>query len=212
MKKNVGEAYKKQKTYPPMEKVMIKIISAWRHRRMSSVKLSTISTAFGLREAIKDQQKMGWTNFVLGRWTPLWQKVQQHYLDHIKSKRSSKRWASAIIEKHLLTIWDVWQFRCTIVHGPGGVKERNLNKDIDQDIINQFGSTSENDLMIDDQKLLRDHTLADLQQKTIEEKRQWLRSIRNAIRSKDLDDAADDQQPEEELGQTSILQFFLPLP
>ena len=66
--------------------------------------------------------------------------------------------------------------------------------------------------MIDDQKLLRDHTLADLQQKTIEEKRQWLRSIRNAIRSNDLDDAADDQQPEEELGQTSILQFFLPLP
>ena len=53
---------------------------------------------------------------------------------------------------------------------------------------------------------------SDLQQKTIEEKRQWLQSIRNAIRSKDLDEAADNQQPEEELGQTSILQFFLPLP
>ena len=92
------------------------------------------------------------------------------------------------------------------------MKERNLNKDIDQDIINQFGSTCEDDLMIDDQKLLRDHILVNLQQKTIEEKRQWIRSIRNAIRSKDHDNAADDQQPEEESGQTSILQFFLPFP
>ena len=114
--------------------------------------------------------------------------------------------------KHLLTIWDVWQYRNTIVHWPGGVNKRNLNKDIDQDIIQQFGSTCEDDLMIDDRRLIRDHTLADLQKKSIEGKRQWLRTIRNAIRSKDLDEAADNQQPEEESGQTSILQFFLPLP
>ena len=179
---------------------------------MSSVKFSDVPTTYGLRSAIKAQQKVGWTNFILGRWTPLWQKVQQKHLEHIKSRRSSKRWASAIIEKHLLTIWDVWQFRCTIVHGPGGVIERNLNKDIDQDIVDQFRDTCEDDLLINDQRLLRENTLAELQKKTIDEKRQWLRSIRNAIRAKDIDEdeAEDDQQPEEELGQTTILQFFQP--
>ena len=124
MKKNVGEAYNKQKTYPPMQKVMIKIISAWRYCRMTGIKFSTIPITFGLREATKAQQKVGWTNFVLGRWTSLWQKVQQQYFDDIKRKRSTKRWASAIIEKHLLTIWDIWQYRNTIVHGPGGVNEK----------------------------------------------------------------------------------------
>ena len=92
------------------------------------------------------------------------------------------------------------------------MKERNLNKDIDQELVDQFCATCEDDLLIDDQKLLRENTLAELQQKTIDEKRQRLRLLRNAIRAKDLDEdkAVDDQQPEEESGQTSILQFFLP--
>ena len=214
MKTHVGAAYTHQKTYPPMKTAMIKIISAWRHRRLNCIKFTDVPTKYGLRSAIKAQQRVGWTNFILGRWTPLWQKVQQQHLDNIKSKRSAKRWASAIIEKHLLTIWDIWQFRCTIVHGPGGVIERNLNEDIDQELIDQFRATCEDDLLKDDQKLLRDNTLAELQQKTMDEKRQWLRTLRNAITAKEIDDddAEDDQQPESESGQTTILQFFVPIP
>ena len=90
------------------------------------------------------------------------------------------------------------------------MKERNLNKDIDQELADQFRATCEDDLLIDDQKLLSENTLEELQQKIIDEKQQWLRSLRNAIRAKDLDkdEAVDDQQPEEESGQTSILRFF----
>ena len=92
------------------------------------------------------------------------------------------------------------------------MKERNLNKDIDQEFVDQFRATCEDDLLIDDQKLLRENTLAELQQKTIDEQRQWLRSLRNAIRAKDFneDEAVDDQQPDEESGQTSILKIFPP--
>ena len=93
------------------------------------------------------------------------------------------------------------------------MKERNLNKDIDQELVDQFCATCEDDLLIDDQKLLRDNTLAELQQKTIDEKRQWLRTLHNAIKAKELDEdeAEDDQQPVAESGQTSILRFFAPI-
>ena len=47
----------------------------------------------------------------------------------------------------------------------------------------------------------------------MDEKRQWLRTLRNAIAAKEIDDddAEDDQLPESESGQTTILQFFVPI-
>ena len=90
--------------------------------------------------------------------------------------------------------------------------ERNLNEDIDQELIDQFRAICEDDLLIDDQKLLRDTTLAELHQKTLDEKRQWLRTLRNAIAAKEIDDDdAEDDQSEAESGQTTILQFFVPI-
>ena len=47
---------------------------------------------------------LGWTNFVLGRWSPKWQAVQQKYLTSIKSRRSSLCWAAATIHKLLMAV------------------------------------------------------------------------------------------------------------
>jgi hypothetical protein len=78
-------------------------------------------TIFGIREAIQDQHTtLGWNNFILGRWSPKWQKAQQNYYNLTRSKRTSKRWATAIIHKLLLTVWDQWQFRNSIAHSDEG--------------------------------------------------------------------------------------------
>ena len=39
---------------------------------------------------IEDQEKIGWNNFVLGRWSPLWQQAQHLHYESIGSKNLQK--------------------------------------------------------------------------------------------------------------------------
>ena len=41
---------------------------------------------------IADQEEIGWNNFVLGRWSTLWQQAQLLHYKSIGSKKSAKRW------------------------------------------------------------------------------------------------------------------------
>ena len=63
-----------------------------------------------LKDAIRAQQKIGWDNFVLGRWSPLWQTVQAKYVSSFGSKPFPRQWAIAVIEKLVMITWDMWQF------------------------------------------------------------------------------------------------------
>ena len=38
---------------------------------------------------IEDQEKIGWNNFALGRWSPLWQHAQRLHYESIGSKKSA---------------------------------------------------------------------------------------------------------------------------
>jgi hypothetical protein len=48
--------------------------------------------------------------FVLGIWSPSW-RYQANQRAYIGSRKSSLRWATALIHKLLLVAWDLWQFR-----------------------------------------------------------------------------------------------------
>ena len=63
------------KTEPKLSAAILDIIFRWRNDR--TIIHTNYSTLFGIRAAIKEQNKgLGWTNFVLGRWSPKWQTVQ----------------------------------------------------------------------------------------------------------------------------------------
>ena len=159
------------------------------------------ATTFGLRAAIIDQEQIGWDNFLLGRWSKKWQKVQQRYITHTKSRRSSLQWTTCIINKFLRTVWDIWNFRNALVHGKGGVFQRATNSELDFQIREEFTIGFEN-FCDEDKKLYRDYTVPILTNNTITFKRQWLHSIR-AARS-----AAEDDVPIPQATQRSILEFL----
>jgi hypothetical protein len=55
--------------------------------RRKKIKPSDHPSIFVIREAIKDQNnRLGWDNFVLGRWSPKWQLAQQKFFIQTKSK------------------------------------------------------------------------------------------------------------------------------
>ena len=104
----------------------------------STIYPDNYTTDFNIRDAIKDQSKIGWTNWVIGRWSPKWQRVQKLYYKSIRSQRSSFRWTTAIIKKFILICWDVWDFRNTLIHGKGGTVDRATNKELNFQIRQEF--------------------------------------------------------------------------
>lgn len=95
------------------------------------IKPSDFTRSDGIRDAMKDQEKIGWTNFFLGRWSPKWQAIQAKHYERISSKKSPRRWATAVIHRLFLVAWDLWQHRNDQLHGKVGTKTlaRHLSYD-----------------------------------------------------------------------------------
>ena len=164
-------------THPELQNSFIKILNDWRKGR--TITPASFATTFGIRNAVRDQDQIGWDNFLLGRWSTKWQKVQQRHFKHTESQRSSLRWTTCIINKFIRTVWDIWDFRNSLVHRKGGVFQRATNNELDSQIRDEFIIGFDN-LQDKDKYLYQRHTVATLTCDTINEKRHWLRSLRAA--------------------------------
>ena len=103
-------------TEPKLSATILDIIFCWRKKQ--TITHTKYSTVFGIRAAVNEQNEgLGWTNFVPGRWIPKWHKIQQLFLTSIHSRKSPLCWAAAVINKLLMTVWDVWDFRNNINKG-----------------------------------------------------------------------------------------------
>ena len=103
VKKILKPILEKMKTEPKLSATILDIVFRWKNRQ--TIIHTKYSTLFGIQAAVKEQNKgLGWTNFVLGRWRPKRQEVQQQYLTSIQSRKSSLCWAAAVINKLLMTV------------------------------------------------------------------------------------------------------------
>ena len=69
-----------------------------------------------LMDVSMDQQAVGENAFVEGLLVHGWEKLQQEYLQRIKSKRSAGRWVRELIKKLWNVSWDMWDSRNGEVH------------------------------------------------------------------------------------------------
>ena len=165
-------------TAPSLQKTLLSILTKWRNG--TTITPESFPRIFGIREAVKDQSLgLGWTNFVLGRWSPKWQTVQQQYYNRTRSKRTSKRWATSIIHKLLLTVWDLWDYRNSIKHGGAGPivrsQHRQLNTRIRQEFREGYG-----EILAHEKYLFRSYTFSLLARYDLAQKKQWLESVQLA--------------------------------
>ena len=66
---------------------------------------------FGLREAVLDQDDIGWYNFLMGRPSRLWTDVQHRYFEWLQRINTGKSWVLALIKKVWEVSWDMWDHR-----------------------------------------------------------------------------------------------------
>ena len=168
---------KKLETSPPLTDAIMDILRRFRAKR--HITYRAFSLADGLRDAIKTQAKIGWFNFVLGRWTYKWKIVQQAHYQRIGSKKTAKRWLTAILHKLSLVCWDLWKFRNKVLHAPSGPLLVAQNHRLNQDIENEFADGTA-DLRKQDHSLFKKWTVQKLQRSDVHTKQQWLESVRLA--------------------------------
>ena len=162
------------KTFPPLIESIKNILTLWRNGR--HIPTSSFPTAHGIREAVEEQAEIGWDNFMLGRWSKKWQIIQKNHLNSIGSKRSPRRWTAAVIRQFMLTCWDIWDFRNTLIHGKGGRLARLQNRLLDTRIRQEF-EIGTNELLPIDYYLITMHSMRRILDDTLLKKELWLRCI-----------------------------------
>lgn len=80
------ETMENKKTCPTLQDTIIDALNS--HRSGYIHCITALFATQELKDIIQAQQKIGWDNFVLGHWSPLWQTAQARYLLIIGNKRS----------------------------------------------------------------------------------------------------------------------------
>jgi hypothetical protein len=67
----------KQHTMPELQSALLKCLHEWRHPNPHRRSRSSITSRYGLRAAVLEQDSIGWYNFLMGRPSARWSEVQQ---------------------------------------------------------------------------------------------------------------------------------------
>ena len=65
--KQINKTLSDSKTLPLLQKAILSILQQWRNGR--TINFRSFTKKFGVQEAVKDQNNIGWNNFILGIWS-----------------------------------------------------------------------------------------------------------------------------------------------
>jgi hypothetical protein len=103
----------KQQTHPELLKELMNGLRAW---SVGVVRMTSYGTSDSIREAVEQQDEIGWSNMIEG-WVAIgWTEVQEAYYRSLGSRRTGLRWTVAIINKLWDIAWDLWEQRNGILH------------------------------------------------------------------------------------------------
>jgi hypothetical protein len=98
----------RQRTNNDITEAICLALSRW---RSGGPKYSCRSNLPGLRQAVLEQDDIGWDGALEGRWSSSWIEIQERHFTFIHLRRSGKRWLTAIIKQLWNVSWDLWDHR-----------------------------------------------------------------------------------------------------
>ena len=91
-----------------------------------------------LQHAIQHQDAIGCDNFFEGRIAKDWEQAQDAYYKWCRSRKSARRWSTALIQQLWNVAWDLWEQRNGIIHDAENAEILNNMAEIDNEIRAQF--------------------------------------------------------------------------
>jgi hypothetical protein len=101
---------KDKQTDPNIIRAIILGLKAWNDEQP----METENFSQPIEKTIDQQTKIGWRNLMEGFPAKRWAKQQEEYFRKIKSKRSSRRWITALVQKLAETTWHMWDHRNSV--------------------------------------------------------------------------------------------------
>ena len=105
----------RQQTAPEVRETVLEYLRSWKLRETPQLRPNATNWP-DLAKALHEQAEIGWDSFIEGRTSKYWEAAQAHYYKWINSRKSARRWISALIQKIWDVAWDQWQHRNATLH------------------------------------------------------------------------------------------------
>jgi hypothetical protein len=167
-------------TAPHIQKAILKRIQQWRKFGDRDLPRFTDFDMWGTQHAVKEQDKLGWYQFLLGRFGRKWSDAQQRYIDSLQKKNTGRRWTISLIQKAIDVAWDMWEQRNDIKYNT--LHPRAAAAVIDIKVQLQFLYRKGKNGFLAQDRLLFSKTETTLLKGEPSEMLQWITSVLNAKR------------------------------
>jgi len=133
------------------------------------------------QELLQDQQKVGWRRFFEGWLVCSWAEKQQRYYTLLRSGKTGRRWAGAIVVKLWNIAWDMWEHRNGILHERENLVVRAMQHHLNAKVTRVYLNLSSRLLRYTDRHLVY-LSLQDLLRKDNNYKATWLSVAEPSLR------------------------------
>ena len=103
---------RKRDTMPAIAKIIVQRLTEWRNDQAPQ----QLRVPRAVRDALAEQDSIGWKWAFLGFWSKKWSALQLQYYQSKGKLNTGKRWLAAIIKKLHDVAWDLWVYRNGEVH------------------------------------------------------------------------------------------------
>ena len=91
-----------------------------------------------VRQAIHDQDDIGWGLMLEGCVSKHWKEVQDEYYIWLDRRNTGRRWAELLIVKLIDVAWDMWEHRNHVRHAPDNPRLRKAVGALDQALLQEL--------------------------------------------------------------------------
>lgn len=124
-----------QQTFPSITQIFTERLTAWRNHQEVNYPEPTLDF---LATAYREQTDIGWYNFLQGRISNYWVKIQSAYYEKLESRRTGHTWASNLIRKLWEISWQMWNNQNDILYNVHTDADTRLSHKLDKRIRKEF--------------------------------------------------------------------------
>ena len=163
-------------TDPDLQSALMSRLRAWPRPPMEAFETPPSS----IRQALYDQDKLGWYNFLLGRISLQFSSAQDEHYQAIDSQRTGQSWTTQLITELYKITWSMWEHRNFIRHNqPHPDWDPQGTGDLLDRLAWQW-DLGPSCLLADDKALFRNYKKAELRDGDPDELALWLEQVQMA--------------------------------
>ena len=161
-----------QGTEADIRKLIVRAITKWKRGE-------TVTTArANMQDLLGAQNEIGWHNFLFGLVAKEWAILQQKEYERQGSRRTGKRWVTALIRKLWDISWDMWMLRNRALHTGDKVEEFNDPETLENAVRSAFDMGEPRPCPRHLRPWFRYNAVAEILSKTAYEQRRWISTVR----------------------------------